>query len=232
MDLGGRTCLVTGGQTGLGAALADALLAAGASTVVVTSRHPVSTSRPELVPLQLDVTDPASVEAAAQQAQDVSVLVNNAGVFDGRDLLQEDVDAVRRELDTNALGPLLMTRAFVPSLTRHERSALLNVGSLLSWSTYGDGYSFSKAAAWGLTNGLRALLSARGVLVTSLHTGFMDTPMVAAYDAPKHDPRDVARAAVSGLQHDLDEVLFDEASRRAKAALAGPPAGLISGASA
>jgi len=223
VDISGRTALVTGGQRGLGRALAAALLEQGAATVYVTARRPVPTGDPRLVPVELEVTDAAQVAALAQRLGDVSIVVNNAGVDRSTDLLTGDFAGVRDEFEVNVLGLLAVSRAFAPVLAAKGGGALLNVHSALSWANLGNGYSASKAAAWSVTNGLRAALEPAGTLVTGLHLGYADTDMTAHVDAPKSDPRDIAREAVLGLLAGRNEVLADDTSRSVKAALAGDP---------
>ena len=226
MKLVGTACLVTGGQTGLGAALVDELLEQGARKVYVASRRPQPVSDSRIIPLTLDVTDPARVGSVAELADDVSVVINNAGAYTNSHLLTAPAADLRQEFETNVLGPLWMARAFAPVLAAHGGGALLNVHSVLSWLSFGDGYSASKAAAWSVTNGLRALLAPAGTLVVGLHLGYIDTAMVAHMDVPKNDPRDVARHAVQGLLDDATEVLADDFTRTIKAALAGDPRNL------
>lgn len=229
MDLNGSVAYVTGGQSGLGAALTATLLQRGATKVYAASRHPSPPKDPRIVPVELDVRDVEAVQRAAQQAQDVTVLVNNAGVHLNTPLLTADLADVREEFETNALGLLTVTRAFAPVLAANGGGAVLNVLALLSWMSAGDAYSASKAAAWSMTNGLRAALEPAGTQVTALVVGFLDTPMTAGYDVPKSDPTAVARAALSGLAQGEDEVLADQDSRQAKQMLSGPPADLVFG---
>jgi len=229
VNLNGSVGYVTGGQTGLGASLTAYLLERGATRVYTASRHPVDSGDSRIVPVELDVRDPEAVERSAREAQDVTILVNNAGVHLGTPLLSADLADVREEFDTNTFGVLLMTRAFAPVLAANGGGAVLNVLALLSWMSAGDAYSASKAAAWSMTNGLRAALLPAGTQVTALLVGFMDTPLTAGYDVPKSDPRAVAEAALSGVADGRDEVLADEDSRRAKQLLSGPPAALVFG---
>lgn len=115
-----------------------------------------------------------------------------------------------------------MSRAFAPALAEHESSALLNVLSAVSWYSYGFAYDVSKAAAWSATNGLRTALAAQGTSVTGLHVGLVDTDMARDFDAPKSDPRDVARLALNGVEEGAWEVLADQHARTIKAGLSGP----------
>ncbi|CAM5570324.1 MULTISPECIES: SDR family oxidoreductase [Streptomyces] len=219
--------LVTGGSRGLGKALVEELYARGAAKVYATARDPRSVTHPDAVPLALEVTDPASVAAAAAQAQDVTVLVNNAGISVGaHSFLDAAVEDVRREFETNFYGPLLVTRAFVPIVERNGGGHLLNVHSVLSWIGVAGSYSATKAALWQQTNSLRLELGARGIGVTGLHVGYVDTDMAAHVDGPKSAPRDVAALALDGVEAGAYEVLADDISRQVKAGLSGDLAAL------
>ncbi|AEY86043.1 short chain dehydrogenase [Streptomyces hygroscopicus subsp. jinggangensis 5008] len=212
--------LVTGGGRGLGRALVEEVLARGAAKVYATARDPRSVTNPDVVPLALEVTDPASVAAAAEQAKDVTVLVNNAGVSVQASFLTSPVEDIRREFETNFYGPLQVTRAFVPIIEANGGGHVLNVHSVLSWIGVAGSYSASKAALWSQTNSLRLELKPRGIGVTGLHVGYVDTDMAADVDAPKSSPKDVAALAIGGVESGAYEVLADDLSRRVKAGLA------------
>ncbi|MEW2514470.1 SDR family oxidoreductase [Streptomyces sp. NPDC046870] len=219
--------LVTGGSRGLGKALVEELYARGAAKVYATARDPRSVTHPDAVPLALEVTDPASVAAAAAQAGDVTVLVNNAGISVGaHSFLDAPLEDVRREFETNFYGPLLVTRAFVPAIERNGGGHLLNVHSVLSWIGIAGSYSATKAALWSQTNSLRLELKDRGIGVTGLHVGYVDTDMAAHVDGPKSAPRDVAALALDGVEAGTYEVLADDISRQVKAGLSADPAAL------
>uniref|UniRef100_UPI0006E35E2B SDR family oxidoreductase n=1 Tax=Streptomyces ossamyceticus TaxID=249581 RepID=UPI0006E35E2B len=164
--------------------------------------------------------------AAAAQAEDVTVLINNAGASVGASFLDSPVDDIRREFETNFYGPLLLTRAFVPVIERNGGGHLLNVHSVLSWLALGGSYSASKAALWSQTNSLRLELLPRGIAVTGLHVGYVDTDLAEGVDAPKSSPRDVAALALDGVESGAYEVLADDITRHVKAGLAGDLAGL------
>src|SRR5579859_5277556 len=132
MEITGKTALVTGANRGLGRHLAQELRDRGA-TVYAAARNPESVDLAGVIPIALDVTDPASVAAAAARTENVSILVNNAGSSTGASLLTGDLADVRLELDTHFLGTLAVTRAFAPQLAAHPSSAVLNVLSVLSW---------------------------------------------------------------------------------------------------
>ncbi len=222
MNLSNAVVLITGANRGLGRAFAEAALAAGAAKVYAAARDTASIDLPGVVPLRLDVTDPAQVAAAAAECRDVTVLINNAGILRGGSLLApETLTAARAELETNFFGPWLLARAFAPVLAANGGGAVLNVLSALSWASLPGSatYSASKAAAWALSNGLRQELRAQGTQVTSLHVGYMDTDMVRGVAGPKASPADVARQALQGLAAGDFEVLADDISRQVKQSL-------------
>ena len=218
--IAGATVLVTGGSRGLGRALVEGLYERGAKKVYATARDAATVTHPDAVALALEVPAPASVAAAAEQAQDVTILVNNAGRAISADFLNDPVDDVRGDFETNFYGPLLTARAFVPIIERNGGGHLLNVHSVLSWIALSGSYSASKAALWSQTNALRLALKPRGITVTGLHVGYIDTDMAAHVDGPKSRPQDVARQALDGIEADAYEVLADDLSRRVKGGLA------------
>lgn len=229
MHISGATALVTGANRGLGRAIAEELLDRGAKTVYAAVRDPASVEDERLTPVHLDVTDPASVFAAARVATDVDLVVNNAGIAGSGSVLAPDgVESLRRQLETNAIGPLLVTRAFAPYLEANGGGAIVNVLSVLSWVTMAptSGYSASKAAAWSLTNAMRGELRGQGTQVVGVHVGYLDTDMAAHVEGPKTDPGDLATQILDAVENGEDEVLGDELSRMVKAGLSGPVAGL------
>jgi NAD(P)-dependent dehydrogenase (short-subunit alcohol dehydrogenase family) len=211
--------LVTGGGRGIGKMLVEELYARGAGKVYATARDPRTVTHPRAVPLALEVTDPASVAAAAEQAQDVTILINNAGASVRASYLDSSMEDVRRDMETNFYGPLLVTRAFVPIIERNGGGHLLNVHSARSWLADQTAYGASKAALWSQTNSLRLELQPRGIAVTGLHVAYVDTAMAAGVDAPKADPRDVAVAALDGIEAGAHEVLADDITRWVKSQL-------------
>jgi NAD(P)-dependent dehydrogenase (short-subunit alcohol dehydrogenase family) len=223
MDLTNSVALVTGANRGLGRAFAAHLLERGAK-VYAGARNPASVDLPGAIAVQLDVTDPASIERAAKAAPDVTLLINNAGVSSQQTLVGGDLDLIRAEMETNFYGTLLPIRAFAPVIEANGGGAILNVLSVLSWyhrAGFGA-YNASKAAGWALSNAVRDELAPRGIGVSALHVGYMDTDMAASVPADqKTDPAIVAALALDGVTAGTPEILADELTRQVKAALAG-----------
>jgi len=227
MKVQGSVAFVTGANRGLGEQFVRALFDAGAAKVYAGARDPGKVTVPGAIPVAVDITDHDSVRAAAEQAQDVTLLVNNAGSTTGADVLAADLDAFRTEFETHVLGTLAMSRAFAPVLGRNAGGAIVNVLSVLSWISIPAtaGYSAAKAAEWSVTNALRVALAEQGTQVTALHVSYMATDMAANVTGPKSDPAAVARATLDGVDAGLHEVLADDVSKEIKAALAvGPEA--------
>ncbi|WP_405866307.1 SDR family oxidoreductase [Streptomyces sp. NBC_01515] len=218
-NIEGSVVLVTGGSRGIGRALVEALYERGAKKVYATARDPKTVTHPDAVPLALEVSDPASVAAAAEQAQDVTIVINNAGASVNANFLDSPIEDIRREFETNFYGPLLVTRAFVPIIERNGGGHILNFHSVLSWIGLAGSYSASKAAFWSQTNSLRLDLKPRGIEVTGLHVGYVDTDMAARIDAPKSTPESVAAQALDGIESGAFEVLADDLTRQVKAGL-------------
>ncbi|MFF5933171.1 SDR family oxidoreductase [Streptomyces sp. NPDC012508] len=225
MELKNAVAVVTGANRGLGRHLAAQLVEHGAK-VYAAARRPETVDLPGARPLRLDVTDQESIREAARIASDATLLINNAGVSTGATLVGGDLDEVRREMETNFFGPLVATRAFAPVIEGNGGGAVLNVLSALSWfHPAGLGsYAASKAAAWALSDATREELVPRGITVSALHVGYMDTDMAAGVPADqKVAAADVAAQALHGIETGLPEILADETSRYVKQSLSAAP---------
>jgi NAD(P)-dependent dehydrogenase (short-subunit alcohol dehydrogenase family) len=223
MDTGPITALVTGANRGLGKHFATQLVGRGAK-VYAAARRPETIELAGVEPVQLDITDPTSVRRAADLAADVTVLINNAGTSTRAGLLSGAFEDVRLEMETHYFGTLSVIRAFVPVIEGNGGGAILNMLSVLSWlHAPGSGaYSAAKAAGWAMTDALRQELAPRGIQVTAVHVGYMDTEMAAFAPADqKTDPAVVAELALDGLLAGEPEVLADDLTRATKAQLSG-----------
>jgi NAD(P)-dependent dehydrogenase (short-subunit alcohol dehydrogenase family) len=221
MNLSTSTPVVTGAARGLGARLVDALLEQGAPKVyaLARDRHRVRQD-PRVVAVAFDLSDVASIAAAAAACGDATLLINNASTAAFAGPLEADPDAVRREMAVNNEGLYATIRAFVPILEVGGDGHVVNVLSLLSLASTPPmtGYSASKAAAHSLTQALRPVLGARGISVHGVYPAGIDTDMLAGIDAPKSPPAEVAAALLGGLAAD-EEDIFPDPNATAMAAL-------------
>jgi NAD(P)-dependent dehydrogenase (short-subunit alcohol dehydrogenase family) len=210
MDLSGKVALVTGANRGIGAAMVDALLKAGASRVYAATREaPAASADARVVRVALDVTDDKRVAEVAAQCRDVNLLVNNAGIALAQPLIATaDPWAAQREMQVNYFGTLAMCRAFAPVLARNGGGAIVKVLSILgrvSAPRLGS-YSASKAAAYSLTQAVRAELAAQGTLVVGVLPGFVDTDMARNAPGPKLDPAALAATVLDALRAGTEDV--------------------------
>jgi NAD(P)-dependent dehydrogenase (short-subunit alcohol dehydrogenase family) len=217
MQIKNCIALVTGANRGLGKAYVQALLAAGATKVYAGARNvdDISERDERVVPIKLDVTSQADVDAAVARCTDLTVLINNAGIMHETTLLESDaIDHFRKELEVNAIGLLRMSQAFAFVLKKNGGGAIANMLSVVSWFVYpyNATYCASKHAALGITDGLRVQLRSQGTHVTAVYAGFIDTDMAAKTNAPKTTARQVAEKTLEGIEKALDHVHADEQS--------------------
>lgn len=225
MKIENAVVLVTGANRGIGLAFARELLARGARKVYAAARNPASVTLPGVEPLQLDVTKPEEIAAAAAQAADVTLVINNAGIAQPGGFLAPDSDEVaRRIFETNFFGVLNMSRAFAPVLKTNGGGALLNVLSVAAWLNGGElaAYSASKSAAWSLTNALRHELAGQKTQVLGLHMAYVDTDLTRGFEAQKSSAEDIVKRVLDGLEAGADEVLADVLTQQVKQGLAAP----------
>lgn len=223
MNIAGSVVFVTGASRGLGLAFARVALAQGASRVYAGVRDPATFDVPGLIPVKIDVTDDASVAAAAAQCGDTTVLINNAGIA----VLQEGsldarmIDLSRQMMETNCYGIVRTTQAFAPILAANGGGAVVNVLSDVTWLSVPmlAAYAASKSAAWSVTNALRLELKPSNTQVVAVHVGFVDTDLTQGFDVQKSDPQNVARTVFAGVEAGDPEVLVDEGTRYIKSSL-------------
>jgi NAD(P)-dependent dehydrogenase (short-subunit alcohol dehydrogenase family) len=217
--------LVTGANRGIGRAFVEELLRRDAGRIYAAARSPerleevVALDRDRILPLRMDVTDRASVEAAAAQVEDVGLLINNAGALAFGSFLASDPAMVARDMETNYMGTLHVIRAFAPALIARGDGAIVNVLSIVALANMPGigGYSASKAAAFSLTQAIRAELSGQNVRVHGVFPGPVDTDMIRGLDLPKTSPADIARATLDGVEAGVTDILPDAMSKQAYA---------------
>jgi NAD(P)-dependent dehydrogenase (short-subunit alcohol dehydrogenase family) len=211
MKIADSTILVTGANRGIGKALVEEALSRGAKRVYAGARQPFAHTDRRITPLILDVTNATQIRAAVEKVGALDILINNAGISVQNDL--SDRAALERLLAVNLFGTYDMTQAFRPILSG-SRSAIVNILSLASVAAvpFDPLYSISKAAAFSLSQSLRALLAGRGVSVHIVLPGPIDTDMTRDLDIPKASPESTARAILDGVEKEEEEIFPDPMS--------------------
>jgi NAD(P)-dependent dehydrogenase (short-subunit alcohol dehydrogenase family) len=211
MTIADKTVLVTGANRGIGQALVEEALKRGAKLVYAGTRQPLAHPDRRVTPLTLDVTDAAQIQAAVESVESLDILVNNAGIALYDDL--SDRAALEQHLAVNLFGTYGVTQAFLPLLTRSRGAIVNNVSTMaLAPLPLTPAYAISKAAAFNMTQSLRALLAGRGVSVHAVLTGPVDTDMTRGFDIPKSSPQSVARAIFDGVENGEEEIFPDPMS--------------------
>lgn len=220
MNLKEKTVLVTGSSRGIGAALVRALLEAGVKKVYATARSTeslddiVERDPRRVIPLQLDVTDAQSVAHLPQQANDVEILINNAGILAFGSILDIDEATLRAQFETNFYGALNVAKVLLPPMVSAGAGAIVNVLTLLSFASMPGmaAYNASKAATWSMTQSLRASLQNTNVQVHAVFPGAVDTEMLAEVPIDKTSPDAVAGAILSGIEAGAEDIFPDPMS--------------------
>jgi NAD(P)-dependent dehydrogenase (short-subunit alcohol dehydrogenase family) len=208
MTIADKAVLVTGANRGIGRALVEEALTRGAKRVYAATRQPVAHPDARVTPLTIDVTDAAQIQEAVGKVESLDILINNAGLALYDDL--SDPTSLEQQLAVNLFGTYRVTQAFLPALTR-SRGAIVNVGSVTAFAALPliPAYSISKAAAFSLSQSMRALLAGRGVTVHAVLAGPVDTDMSRDLDIPKASPESVARAILDGVQNGEEDIFPD-----------------------
>ena len=211
MQIADKAVLVTGANRGLGRALVEQALQRGARRVYAGTRHPLSHADARVTPLTLDVTNAVQISAALEQVESIDILVNNAGLAQFDDL--NDRGTLERHLAVNFFGPYDVTQASLPLLVR-SRGAVVSMLSVVALAPMPliASYSISKAAAFSLTQSLRALLAGQGISVHAVLAGPIDTDMTRGLAVPKSTPESVAAAIWDGVERGDDEIFPDPMS--------------------
>jgi NAD(P)-dependent dehydrogenase (short-subunit alcohol dehydrogenase family) len=207
-----KTVLVTGASRGIGRAFVEEALRRGARRVYTGTRDGSAPSDDRVVPVMLDVTNAAQIREAAAKAESLDMLINNAGIALYDDL--SDPTVLERHLAVNLFGTYAVTQAFLPALIRSGGAVINNLSvNALAPLPLIPAYSVSKAAAFNLTQSLRAFLAPQGVRVHAVFTGPVDTDMTRGLDIPKATPRSVAAAVFDALERDEQDIFPDPMSQ-------------------
>jgi len=212
MNIRDKTILITGANRGIGEALVDEALRRGARRVYAGTRGALRHPDPRVTPVTLDVTSDSHIRRAAGQIEALDLLVNNAGIALYDDL--SSLDAIEQQLAVNLFGSLNVSRALLP-LLRRSGGAVVNCLSLAALAPLPiiPAYSISKAAAFSMTQSLRAFLAGEGVKVHAVFLGPVDTDMTRGFDIPKTSAGSAAAGILDGVENGEDDIFPDPASR-------------------
>jgi NAD(P)-dependent dehydrogenase (short-subunit alcohol dehydrogenase family) len=212
MNIQNKTILITGANRGIGLALVYEALRRGAKKVYAGTRGALQIADERVVPLTLDVTKSSQIQQAADEIDSLDILINNAGIAIYDDL--SNIDVIEKHLSVNFLGPLRMTQAFLPVL-KGAKGAIVNNLSLVGLAALPliPSYSISKAAAFNMTQSLRALHAANGIAVHSVVLGPVDTDMNRGLEIPKASTESAARGILDGLEKGEEDIFPDPTSQ-------------------
>jgi NAD(P)-dependent dehydrogenase (short-subunit alcohol dehydrogenase family) len=194
-----KRALVTGGNRGIGFAIAQGLLAKGYE-VIITARSLDSAKQAaeklqgQVIPIELDVSDDFSIDQAveilSQSIDRLDILINNAGIYPDKsvDILTISRESLDAAMNTNTFGVIRMVQAFLPLLEKSQDARVINIssgmGALDGLTTTAPSYCLSKLALNGATIMLSQSLSSKGIVVNSMCPGWVRTDMGGA-SAPR-----------------------------------------------
>jgi NAD(P)-dependent dehydrogenase (short-subunit alcohol dehydrogenase family) len=212
MNIENKFILITGANRGIGLALVDEALRRGAKRIYAAVRGDFRHADKRVKTLKLDVTNALQIQQAAAKVGALDVLINNAGIALYDDL--SDPDTLQQQLAVNLFGPLNLTRAFLPQLKQSQGAVVNNVSlAALAALPIIPGYSVSKAAAFNMTQSLRALLASQGVSVHAVVIGPTDTEMNRGFNIPKASTETTAKGILDGLERGEEDIFPDPASQ-------------------
>jgi NAD(P)-dependent dehydrogenase (short-subunit alcohol dehydrogenase family) len=212
MNIANKTVLITGANRGIGRALVNEALERGAKKVYAGTRGALQNADERVTPLTLDVTSVSQIQQAVDKVETLDVLINNAGIAIYDDL--SNLEVIEQHLAVNFLGLLKVTHAFLP-LVRRSKGAIVNNLSMAGLAPLPviPAYSISKAAAFNMTQSLRAILAGQGVTVHAVVLGPIDTDMNRGFDIPKASPESAGRGIFDGLEKGEEDIFPDPASQ-------------------
>jgi len=219
MNLDSKTFFVTGANRGIGKAIVQALLKQRVKKIYAAARNPQDLpdfGDARVVSVTLDITDQGQVQKAAQQAQDIDVLINNAGTLALAAIVDGKPEDVKRDMEVNYFGTLGVIRAFVPHLEKRGGAAIANVVSVVGLASMPSigGYSASKAALSSATQAMRGELKAKEIAVHGIFPGPIDTDMAKGFEMQKATPQSTAENIVKGIVAGTEDIYPDPMSQQ------------------
>ena len=232
IDVQGKAALVTGANRGIGKAIAVEFIQQGAAKVYLAVRNTDSVKPllqqygDKVAVIELDVADAASISRAAQIAEDVQIVVNNAGVLKNATALDPAaIEALDFQMQINVVGLMRMAQAFAPVLKQNGGGAFVQMNSIASLRAFPEfvTYAASKAAAYSITQALQSQLAEQGTAVVSVHPGPIKTDMAAdaGFEDIADPPEVVAQAIVAALRAGEFHVFPDTMAKELWAAYQG-----------
>jgi NAD(P)-dependent dehydrogenase (short-subunit alcohol dehydrogenase family) len=221
MHLENKTVFVTGANRGIGKALVAALLKHKVKKVYAGARNPDELpdfSDDRVVPVKLDITNFSQIKKAAMQADDIDLLINNAGVLSSHEgLIASNYDQLLQEMNVNYFGTINMARVFAPVLAKKKASAIANVISVLGLVSMPNlgGYCASKAALFSATQSLRVELKPNATTVHGVFPGPIDTDMSSGLEMEKASVETTAENILKGISADIEDIYPDPVSEQA-----------------
>ena len=200
-----------GTNRGIGLALVEKSLEKGAAKVYATYRSESNRSTLDelgerVVPVHLNLGDQSTIAGLSQSVPSLGVLINNAGIFSGADLLDNTEEQLRNDFETDFFGTLAVTKALLPALKKEDSAAIANVSSiagLAAMPSFG-GYSASKAALHSLTQSIRGRLKAEGISVHGIYPGPVATRMTQDMEMETTPAPVVAEKILEGIENGVN----------------------------
>lgn len=219
-DVRNKIALVTGANRGIGKAIVDSLIQHGAKKVYAAVRS-MDSAQPlveaygdMVVPVHVDMDKPETITAAARTANDVQLVVNNAGTFGSASPLADSMlESLQYQMNINVAGLIRVAQSFAPVLKANGGGAFVQLNSVASLKCFSDftAYSASKAAAYSVTQGLRDKLKEQGTIVISVHPGPIATDMAdqAGLGEIAEPPSLVSEGIIEALKSGMFHVFPD-----------------------
>ena len=221
MNILDSTILVTGANRGIGLALVEKSLEKGAAKVYATYRSQNNRSMlnefgERVVPVHLDLGDPATIVQLARSVPNLNILINNAGILSGLSLLEDTQEQLRNDIETNLFGTLAVTKALLPVLKQESSAAIVNVASIASLAAMPSlgGYSASKAAVHSMTQSIRGELKTDGISVHGVYPGPVATRMTEGFDMEMTPASVVAANILEGVENGIEDIFPDAMSQQ------------------
>ena len=215
------TILVTGANRGIGLALVEKSLEKGAAKVYATYRSENNRSMltelgERVVPVHLDLGDPATIAQLIQSVPSLNILINNAGILSALRLLEDTEEQLRNDVETNFFGTLAVTKAMLPALKKETSATIVNVASIASLAAMPSlgGYSASKAAIHSMTQSIRGELKADSISVHGVYPGPVETRMTEGYEMELTPAPVVAEKILEGIENGIEDIFPDAMSQQ------------------